>query len=102
MPAPITTVKGGTVKEFSVEEHLRRRVKAMGGRAVKLSPEGNVGIQDRMVVLPGRLIFIELKRPKGGRLAPLQQWWRDMLLSAGAEVHVCNTIAAVDRVLDGT
>ena len=50
------------MKESEIEARLVRGVKALGGVAYKFVSPGNVGVPDRVVVLPGgRVIFVELK-----------------------------------------
>lgn len=57
------------MKESEIEARLVRGVKALGGVAYKFVSPGNVGVPDRLVVLPGgRVIFVELKA-EGGRLS---------------------------------
>jgi hypothetical protein len=59
--------------ESIVEAYLVKRVAELGGVAEKTTALGSRGYFDRTVVLPGgRVIFCELKKPKGGRLSPQQ------------------------------
>lgn len=52
------------IRESTVERYLVRRVKELGGLAIKLSPAGMTGLPDRLILLPGaRVIFAEVKRP---------------------------------------
>jgi ubiquinone/menaquinone biosynthesis C-methylase UbiE len=38
-------------------------------------------VPDRIVLLPGgRIVFVELKRPKGGVLSTRQKWWAKKLI----------------------
>ena len=61
------------MKESEIEARLVRGVKALGGVAYKFVSPGNVGVPDRVVVLPGgRVIFVELKA-EVGRLSPMQR-----------------------------
>lgn len=61
------------MKESEVENLLVWTVERMGGRAYKFASPSQRGVSDRIVCLPnGQTWFIELKRPKGGRLSPLQ------------------------------
>lgn len=60
--------------EKEVEDHLVWHVARLGGKAYKFASPSQRGVADRIVCLPdGTTWFIELKRPKGGRLSPLQQ-----------------------------
>ena len=60
--------------EKDVEQRLRKGVEGLGGRCMKLVSQGNNGMPDRLVLLPdGRCVFVELKRPKNGRLSPVQR-----------------------------
>jgi hypothetical protein len=85
--------------EASVERHLIKRVKALKGLAIKVM--FLTGWPDRMVLLPGgRIVWFELKRPKGGRFQPLQPYWIKTLRKLGFGVYVCKTKQEVDEVLD--
>lgn len=58
--------------------------KKYGGRCEKLVNVGFAGFPDRTVLLPGgKVIFVETKRPKGGRYSALQDKWRDWLHALG-------------------
>jgi hypothetical protein len=71
----------------------------MGGLAVKV--RFLTGWPDRMVLLPGgRILWVELKRPKGGKFEPLQPYWLKKLRGLGFGAHVCRTKQEVDEVLD--
>ncbi len=83
------TEKQDDTLEHDIEEKLRTRVKAYGGRCLKWVSPGKSGVPDRIVLLPGgRIIFVETKRPKGGKLSPLQLYWGRTLTSMGFEVWV--------------
>lgn len=88
-------------REASIEEYLRRTVEVQGGVCIKLSPVGLRGVPDRLIVLPGpRVVFVELKRPKGGVISALQHWWRDRLVRLGCEHEFVKTRAEVDALLE--
>jgi Holliday junction resolvase-like predicted endonuclease len=58
--------------EKEVEQHLCKRVKALGGYAYKFRSVTQVGVADRIVCLPsGQTWFVEVKQPNG-RLSALQ------------------------------
>ena len=87
-------------REASIEDYLRTRVNDLGGVCIKLSPVGLRGVPDRLIVLQGpRVIFVELKRPKGGVISALQHWWRARLMKLGCEHHFIKTRAEVDAMV---
>ena len=58
--------------EKELEKKLRDKVKKLGGKAYKFVSPGNAGVMDRIVLMPGGIIyFVEMKRP-GGKLSKLQ------------------------------
>lgn len=73
-----------TKLEKDIEQELVRLIKQNGGMCLKWTCPGWSGVPDRIVLLPGgRVVFAELKRPKGGRLSELQKWWRKKLIYLG-------------------
>ena len=73
-----------TALEKEIERKLVDLVKKHGGRCEKLVNAGFAGFPDRSVLLPGgKIIFVETKRPKGGRYSALQDKWRDWLIALG-------------------
>ena len=84
------------MREKTVEAKLREEIAKIGGKAYKLESTGNAGLPDRMVCLPGgRVIFVELKRPKGGRLTELQKAKHRELRQMGFDVRLINTTEQV-------
>lgn len=87
-------------KEAVNENYLKKLVKARGGECIKLNPAWNIGIPDRLVLLPGpRVIFIELKRPRGGRVSKAQIYWRKIINVMGFEHHIAPTKEDIERIL---
>lgn len=73
-----------TVLEKEIEAKLRDTVKQNGGLCLKWVCPGWAGVPDRIVLLPGgRIIFVELKRPKGGKVSSRQMWWARKLRGLG-------------------
>jgi len=73
-----------TKLEKEIERALRNLVEHHGGLCLKWVCPGWAGVPDRIVLLPGgRVVFVELKRPKGGKVSPLQLWWSDRLARLG-------------------
>lgn len=86
--------------EKDVEQRLRKGVEALGGRCMKLVSQGNNGMPDRLVLLPdGRCIFVELKRPKYGKLSPVQVTQQNRLASMGFDVRVLSNNLSVDAFI---
>ena len=73
-----------TPLEKDIERKLVNLVKRHGGLCLKWICPGWAGVPDRIVLLPGgRVVFVELKRPKGGQFNRLQDWWRHRLIDMG-------------------
>ena len=73
-----------TVLEKEIEAKLVKLVKQTGGLCLKWVCPGWAGVPDRIVLLPGgRIVFVELKRPKGGRVSKLQEKWHEILVGLG-------------------
>lgn len=84
--------------ESTVENYLLKLVKANKGLTVKL--RFLRGWPDRMVLLRGgRVVFFELKRPKGGKYEPLQLRVHQMLRGMGFTVYTCCSKSEVSRAL---
>lgn len=84
------------IRESVVENHLIKRVKEAKGFTIKI--RFMRGWPDRIVLLPGGiLLFIELKRPVGGKFEPLQERIHDKLLWLGFYVQVWNTKEQIDE-----
>jgi hypothetical protein len=87
--------------EKKIEDYLVERVEALGGAAEKTICPSARGYFDRVVVLPGgRVIFCEVKKPKGGRVSRHQKLRHERYRTLGVEVAVVKTIDDVDRLLD--
>lgn len=78
-----------TPLEKEIEAKLVRLVRNCGGLCLKWVCPGWAGVPDRMVLLPcGHIIFVELKRPRGGVLSSRQLWWRRKLQALGFTYYV--------------
>lgn len=70
--------------EKDIEQTLVRMVKRHGGLCLKWVCPGWSGVPDRIVLLPGgQIMFVELKRPQGGRASKMQKWWERKLRDLG-------------------
>lgn len=92
-----------TTLEKDIEKKLRTMVENHGGLCLKWVCPGWSGVPDRIILLPGgRIMFVELKRPKGGKVSPMQQWWARKLRSLGFWVtflHDAGDLATFELIL---
>ena len=87
--------------EHDVESYLNLKVKAAGGRSIKLLAAYEEGIPDRLIVLPGgRIFFCELKRPKGGKLSDMQIYKIAKLRKLGCTVYVPRNKQMIDEMIE--
>lgn len=71
-----------------LEKEIERFVRTkLSGYLLKWVSPGETGVPDRMLIIPGKVIFIEFKKP-GGKLSPRQQLWIDRLREMKQDVRV--------------
>ncbi|WP_369064750.1 PDDEXK family nuclease [Burkholderia gladioli] len=86
--------------EKTVEAYLVERVRALGGTAYKFTSPARASVPDRIVILPpGRIYFVELKRP-GGKLTRGQERKHEHLRRLGADVRMLDSIGAINAFLN--
>lgn len=86
------------MRESTIENYLVERVKAMGGEVRKVRWIGRNGAPDRLVMLNGKAIFIELKAP-GEKAKPHQVREHERMRRMGQRVEVVDSCERVDEVL---
>ena len=70
--------------EKEIERKLVNLVKNHGGRCLKWVCPGWSGVPDRIILLPGgRIVFVETKRPVGGKREKRQEKWAAILKGLG-------------------
>ena len=85
------------MRENQIEKYLHDRVKALGGDYRRVSWIGRNGAADDLILLPGRHLLIEAKRP--GKVATAAQIREhERLRAAGFVVHVVSTTAEIDNL----
>jgi VRR-NUC domain len=85
--------------ESLIERNCREIARVHGGQLLKLSPTGQAGIPDRLLLLPGgRVAFVEFKNRKG-RLSELQRWWLQVLSRLGFPAYTCRSSARFREIL---
>lgn len=74
------------LREREIEAKLAEIVARYGGNCLKWVCPGWTGVPDRIILLPGGgVIFVETKRPRGGRFSPMQKWWERRLINLGLD-----------------
>ena len=89
-----------TKLEKELEAQLVTAINRRGGWCPKWTSPGTAGVPDRIVLLPGgRILFVEMKRPKGSRVGALQEYWRDVLTRLGFENRIIYTESELHSLL---
>jgi hypothetical protein len=88
-----------SLRERDVEKYFREQVRGIGGRAYKFVSPGNVGVPDRLTLLPGgRTVFVELKAP-GKKPTKIQQAQADKIRKLGFDVLTIDSKEGVDKFI---
>ena len=88
-----------TPLERDIERALVGMVKRHNGLCLKWVCPGWSGVPDRIVLLPGgRVLFAETKRPKGGEVRKLQEWWHKTLRRLGFRVWVIYSKSDIEQL----
>lgn len=90
-----------TLSERTVESYLKDCVEGVGGEVRKVSWVGRRGAPDRLVMLRGKCVWVELKRPSIDRPDPHQAREHErMRRLGGCDVRVINNYGGVDALID--
>ena len=84
------------MRESTIENYLVERVKALGGEVRKVKWIGRHGAPDRVAMLPGLLMWIELKAP-GEKAKPHQVREHQRMRAMGQMVAVIDSMELVDE-----
>lgn len=84
--------------EAQIERHLVRLMRLNGRPCLKLETESGSGWPDRMLILKGRTVFVELKR-KNGVLSEMQKKQIKHLGNLGHTVWILRSKADVHQML---
>lgn len=83
--------------EKDIERYLVTRVVAMGGKAYKWVSPGHVGVADRIVMLPGGVVWVVELKTATGRLSPLQKVFAADMARMGMNYIVIRSKGEVDQ-----
>jgi len=88
------------VSEGEVERYFTSQVLQRGGLCVKFLPDYARGFPDRIAVFPdGSVIWVELKRPHGGRVSVAQKVAHVRLRKLHQRVEIVTSKAEADALL---
>ena len=80
--------------ERTVEQALKRTVEKAGGCCYKFTSPSRAGVPDRIVVLRGRVVFVELKAT-GEKPRALQKAVAKTIRKAGGRVYCLSSVEQV-------
>lgn len=87
----------GLTTEAAIERYLCDKVKRKHGLAIKMHPY-IAGMPDRLVLLDGRAIFVEVKKPDG-RLSKRQLVMHERLGKLGFPVTTVWSVEGIDAFI---
>lgn len=82
-------------QERRIEKHLSSSIKKIGGYAMKITSPGMAGVPDRLVLVNGMAVFVELKSP-GREPTERQLAIHRYLKRLGFPVRVIDSMQGVD------
>jgi hypothetical protein len=85
------------MRENFIEAFLVNRVKSLGGLCLKQEWINTRGAPDRLVVLPGRLLMVELKAT-GVKPEPHQLRMHERLRALGVQVEVIDSVERIEEL----
>lgn len=90
-----------SMSERTVESYLKDCVEGVGGEVRKVSWVGRRGAPDRLVLLRGKCVWVELKCPSIDKPDPHQAREHErMRRLGGCDVRVINNYVGVDALID--
>ena len=88
------------MRESRIEDYFVRQVELAGGDTRKVEWIGRRGAPDRLVLWPGRINWVELKKPLTPQAQDYQKREHDRLRAAGQVVLVLATIEQIDEYIE--
>ena len=86
------------VAEAQIERYLVSEIKRIGGLCWKWTSPGTNGVPDRIIMIQGLTIAVELKAP-GEEVRPLQQHRIDEIKLTGNMACVVDSYEVVDKLI---
>lgn len=86
--------------EKVIEKRLNAEVKSLGGWSLKLLSTYVTGLPDRMVLLPGGVIFFAEIKSTGKKPTPVQRLVHDKIRRLGFTVYVIDSLEQLNKILN--
>ena len=86
--------------EKDIEKYLKHKIDAMHGLYLKFVSPGHAGVPDRIILIDGRIVFVELKASEKLRPRPQQQAMFENFRKHGFNVEVIGSKEQADRFCD--
>ena len=84
--------------EKEVEDYFVWKVAMLGGKSYKFKSPNQRGVSDQVAcMVNGHTWFVELKRPKGGKLSELQKLFARDMLGLNQKYALLNTKEQIDE-----
>lgn len=84
------------MRESDIHKALVARIEALGGRYRRVKWQARDGAPDVLILLPGRHVFIEEKRP-GKEPTPAQSREHTVMRASNCEVLKVNNLDDIER-----
>ncbi len=86
--------------EKLIEKTLVAEVKKQGGWVLKLLCQFVTGLPDRLVLLPGGVVFFVEVKSTGKKPTPVQKLVHEKLRRLGFTVHVIDSLEQLNTILN--
>ena len=87
------------MKESKLERQLVSGVERAGGLIYKFTSSGNAGVPDRLILISGKIYFVEVKAP-GQKLRPIQQYQKRRIEEQGVKVFVVDSPESLEALIN--
>lgn len=87
--------------EKQIEKYLKEEVQARGWICWKFVSPSTTGVPDRIVIARNQIVFVELKKPKTGRVSKVQEFRMRQLTGLGHRTKIIDSKAGVDNLIKG-
>ena len=86
--------------EKLIEKTLNKEVERLGGWSLKLPCVYVAGLPDRLVLLPGGVIFFAEIKSTGKTASPVQKLIHERLRGLGFKAYVIDTLEGLYKILN--